>query len=304
MAFPDFEQNAKNFIPSNKRRWVDLGYVTTPRPVVIPSGSTGSIYNVRVEANDFASATMRWSYNGSSSVKVYRSTDNISYSLVETTTSTYPITTYTYTDDGTLAERTLYYYKLTDDNGLTYTAPVHVRTYIEAMPRGKTTSIPLISPNAIDEVTPELFNALVDKLNFTQQASRDQSSDPCVVCSQDGSLVIDCSSGCEWFRTILTEDINSISLVGCDGCPPVDMVIPPNTTRRICGWPIGCDYGSDECFDAPIPGGADGRVARTGGMTYGGYWNAAPPGQNTGSCPCPLASTTLALVTCSGTLSC
>lgn len=272
-----------------------------------PTPSTGSIYNVRVEATDTKSATVRWSYNGTSDVKLYRSTNNVSYSLISTTASTFPTTAYTYLDD-TLAERTLYYYKLTDDSGLTYSLIVHVVSYLEAAGRGNATSATVSVMPAADEVTPEIFNALIDKINTDNQSNADMSSVPCDVCSVNGALVINCMDGCEWFRTVTTEDINSISLVGCDGCPPVDFVIAPDTERRICGWPVGCNYLNDECFDAPIPGGPDGRVAKTSGLTYGGYWNANPAQfrNQSGSCACPKAAKTLSIKCCSAscTLSC
>lgn len=304
MAFPDFDQPSSRFLLDGKKRWIDLGFLSVPRQLP-PTPSTGSIYHVRVEANDINSATLRWDYNGTSDVKVYRSTDNISYSLVDTITSTYPTIEYEYIDDNTLAERTLYYYKLTDDNGLTYTAPVHVVSYLIATYRGQSTSATINVSPAFGTVTPEDFNALVDKINLDNQAATDQSDAPCDICSSNGSLVIDCSSGCEWFRTVLTEDINSISIIGCDGCPPVDFVLPPNTTRSVCGWPTGCNYEGDECFDAPIPGGLDGRVAKTNGLTYGGYWNAATPAPlDTSSCPCGKQATTLSIVECGGALSC
>lgn len=300
---PQWDQPAKNIIWRKKTRWVEQGFLSVP--IIIHTPSSGSIYHVRVEANDIASATLRWDYNGSASVKVYRSTDNISYSLVDTVTSTYPTIEYEYVDDNTLAERTLYYYKLTDDNGLTYTAPVKVVSYLVAATRGNATSSTVSVMPAVFEVRPEDFNALVDKINFDNQARTDQSNTPCEVCSSNGSLVIDCSSGCEWFKAILTEDINSISLIGCDGCPPVDFVIPPNVSRSVCGWPTGCNYEGDECYDAPIPGGVDGRVAKTNGLTYGGYWNAGKPGPlDASSCPCSKASTVLSINVCSGTLSC
>jgi hypothetical protein len=271
------------------------------------SGISTTIFDVRVEANDIASATLRWIYEGLNDVKVYRSTDNITYTLVNTTVSTSPVFDYIYIDDGTLAERTLYYYKLSDDNGATFSPPVHVVSYINAMHRGNATSGLIDVVPATSEVPPELFNALVDKINLNNQANFDQSSTPCDVCSQNNALIIDCTNGCTWFRTILTESdryINSISLVGCDGCPQIDFVIPPNQDWSICGWPIGCNYEGDECYEGPIPGGPNGRVAKTGGWTFGGYWNAAPPGKPMQSCPCSQASTVLSIQNCTGPLSC
>lgn len=271
------------------------------------SGISTTITDVRVEANDINSATLRWTYSELFNVKVYRSTDNIFYTLVDTVTSEYPASThYTYVDDGTLDERTLYYYKLTDDDGATFTEPVHVVSYLIAMGRGNASTATMNLPQAFDEVTPELYNQLVDKINLADQGQSQLESTPCDVCSVNGALIIDCTSGCEWFRSIYTEEINSISLIGCDGCPPIDLVIAPGVIAHYCGWPNGCDFDGDECFQAPIPGGPDGRVAKTSGITVGGYWNAGKPGLNNQSCPCPLVQRSLMIQCCSGscTLDC
>jgi len=305
LAFPDFEQRQVPWTDRRKAARLVYNSVLQPISTIIPS--TGSIYDLRVEANDINSATIRWSYNGTNDVKIYRSLDNISYTLDTTVTSTFPTTAYEYTDDGTLAERILYYYKLTDNNGFTYSDIVHVVSYLIAMPSGNATNRTVSVPQAVDQVTPQDFNALIDKINLDNQASFNQSSAPCDVCSQNNALVIDCSSGCTWFRTILNPDtyINSISLIGCDGCPPIDFVLPPNQNRSICGWPVGCNFEKDECFHAPIPGGPNGRVAKTTGQTYGGYWNAAAPETRTESCPCPQSQRSLAITCCADcTLSC
>src|SRR5512147_1020150 len=60
------------------------------------SGISTTITEVRVEANDVASATLRWVFRELDPVQVYRSTDNITYTLVSTVTSTYPVVNYEY----------------------------------------------------------------------------------------------------------------------------------------------------------------------------------------------------------------
>lgn len=304
MAFPDFlQQSALDALTTSRRRWSELGYASVFYQTPPPTPSTGSIYDVRVEANYISSATLRWTYNGTSDVKVYRSTDNVSYTLVDTIVSTSPVIEYEYIDDGTLLEHTLYYYRLTDNNGLTYTAPVYVVSYLITMPTGTAATSTINLNPVVGEVTAEDFNTLVDAVNAETQSSADLESVPCDVCSSNGSLVINCQDGCTWFRTVLDQDtfINSISLIGCDGCPPIDFVLPPNTIRGICGWPVGCNYGADECFTAPISAGPNGRVCKTNGLCYDGYWNAAAGGgatPQTSGCACPQFSTTLAMVCC------
>lgn len=304
MAFPDFYQSAAlNALDLRRRSWwaansASIFYQTPP-----PVPSTGSIYDVRVEANYINSATLRWTYGGTSDVEVYRSTDGALYTLVDTITSTYPTIEYEYIDDGTLDEQTLYYYKLSDTAGATFTAPVYVVSYLNTMPGGTAATTTVNLYPVTDEVTPESFNTLVDYINADTQSNADLESAPCDVCISNGSLVINCQDGCTWFRTIMDTNsfVNSISLIGCDGCPPIDFVLPPNTTRGICGWPIGCNYDRDECFKAPINAGPNGRVCKTNGLCYDGYWNASAGGGSspqTSGCPCTQGVTTLIMQCC------
>lgn len=236
---------------------------------------------VRVFATAVGATRIKWAYSGGSDVKVYRSTDGSSYASVATVS---PGTTGLYDDTG-LANKTKYWYKLTDDNGSTFSSVVTVVTYVEVSKRQGNSAQFISSKNS-----PQDLQNLQDKL-----AGQDVQSQPCDLCLVDQALVIDCTSGCEWFRTVLDTDVNSITLLGCDDCPPVDFIVPPNTTRNICGWPMGCDYFGDECYSAGVPGGTHGRTAKTNGLSYDGY---GPSPTIPGGC-CPPGTLTLSIQCCS-----
>src|SRR5690242_14975161 len=217
--------------------------------------------NVRTYATAQGATRVLWTYSGGSDVKVYRSTDGSSYSSVATVS---PGTTGSYDDTG-LVDKTKYWYKLTDDNGSTFSSVVTVVTYLPSSPRaGKSGYAPI--SNLTSKDTASALRELSEEVN-----TKKLESDPCPVCLNDGALVLDCTSGCEWFRVILDQDVNSISLIGCDDCPEVDFVVPPDEQFGVCGWPQGCDFFGDECFDAQIPGGTNGRTAKTNGLSYDGY---------------------------------
>lgn len=265
------------------------------------SGSGGSggasldteITDFRVEAYATGSVILRWNYSGTASVKLYRSTDGLTYTLVDTIA----LGTLTYSNTG-LDDKTKYWYKLTDDLGITFSVVVTVVTYAVNTPRNIANATVMTGRRAKEAYASQKdFNELVLALEQEENVKSVEST-PCNLCLNDGALIIDCSTGCEWFQVVMDEDINSITLLGCDDCPQVDFIIPPNTTRRICGWPVGCDYFGDECFEAPIDGGPDGRTAKTNGTTYGGYGGGGGgSGPQSPDCPCP-PSTVLSIKCC------
>jgi hypothetical protein len=233
--------------------------------------------NVRVEAIAPGTTIVRWTYSGASALKVYRSTDGSSYSVVATLTSS--DTQYI---DESLAEHTKYWYKVSDDNGSTFSSVVTVMTYVldSRASRVNQTSLNTFSGSP-EDVAWQLQEA-ENKHNLEKT--------PCDVCLVEGSMVLDCSTGCNWFRVVVDQDINSISIIGCETCPPTDFIIPPGETFGLCGWPIGCEYTRDECFDAPVSGGTGGRTAKTNGLSYGGYGSTGGgPSIPTQSCPCDSA---------------
>jgi hypothetical protein len=245
--------------------------------------------NVRVEATSQQGTRIRWSYSGSNIVRVYRSTTGLSYSEIATITP--GDTSY---DDTGLSAKTKYWYRLSDDGGATWSETVTVVTHLARSRRGQKAKF--ISRRAKDIVTPQDFNETMTALD-EEVHTKYVEEDPCPLCIVDNAIVLDCTSGCKWFRVVMDQDINSISVIGCDDCPQVDFVVKPNETRGICGWPMGCDYGSDECFEGRVPGGTQGRTGKTNGVSYNGYGGPAPQSPPS-DCPCPGATLELSIVCC------
>lgn len=273
------------------RRWVRRVGRLLSTPVSVANDST-TITDVRVEANAWNQARLRWSHSGgATTVSIYRSTNGSTWTLAEAGVSA----TATYWDDFDLNDATKYWYRLTDDGGTTYSASVYVTTYALRSQHGggpgrwrapKPGNLLIANPGQTKEAVVTL-----DQLD-ANITSADLQSSPCNLCIVDHTLVVDCTSGCEWFSTVLDQDVNSISLIGCDGCPPIDFLIPPNSTSRVCGWPDGCNYHGDECFQAPLTAGPAGKTAKTNGLTYNGY-GQQPAGsgrRSPRSCKCPPAT--------------
>ena len=209
---------------------------------------------VRVEAESMTTTRLRWVYAGSNTLSIYRSTDGASYSLVETVASSID----EYEDTG-LAEATKYWYKLSDDNGSTYSSVVTVWTHSCEHGRG---SQDAVLPLADDEVTPELFNELSESVQSKLTRFESPSGRVCTACIEDGALVINCLNydGCEEIEVLTDQTVNSISLPECeDRDVDINFIIPPDTTVGICGWPRGIGFTGDECTRAPVRGGSEGR---------------------------------------------
>jgi hypothetical protein len=243
-----------------------------------------SIENLRAYAKSDTEIVLRWADEDEIDVDVYRSIDDITYTLVEAVDGSELEFI-----DSELEAGIRYYYKLTQDDGDTYTSVVSTFTHTCA----NVSSVPLHSVPRFDgvEQQPDRLNDLAARVeqNLNQTTFVGSSSpsplDQCDACIVEGRLILDCSLGCDSFRVEATEDISSISVIGCGSCPPVDFIIPANVTRLICGWPVNCDYEGDECFDGPISGGPNGRIAKTNGLSYspgGGFL--------TNQCPCSLVS--------------
>jgi hypothetical protein len=221
--------------------------------------------NVRVESNSPTSAILRWTYSGNALVSVWRAPHGGAFTaLTAGGLEVSPGTTF-YVDDTAVAG-TFYDYKLSDDGGTTFSSTVSVviQTCVPASGSTQSTSSPSL-PQFVGEsdVNAQNLQQLSQQVEAT--LGTQQSASPCTPCPVNGALVIDCTSGCFNFEVVVNQDINSISVVGCppDGeFPVIDFTIPPNTTRRICGFPKGFGFGGDECFQAPIAGGASGRTVR------------------------------------------
>jgi hypothetical protein len=257
-----------------------LGPHHYPRPRdTFLAKSSSDFSDVRVEAQQMRTATLRWSYAGSDPIKVYRSTDGASYSLVATLDET----DVSYFDTG-LTDEQIYYYKLTDDDAVSFSDAVFVVTYVSLKGR-------VVNNTAYMLPIVNTTGASHDALREMQEARvrSDDSENPCIICSFNQAIVVNCSTDCTAFRIILTEDINSISMVGCDlyGCPTIEFVTPPGETYGVCGWPFGwCDFVGDECFESPTAGGDVGTSSWSNGIDF-----PAPGGDGNGGtdpgCPCP-----------------
>ena len=217
--------------------------------------------NVRVWAIAQTSTVIKWSYSGSNTLGIYRSTDGSSYSLIEILATG----TLLYVDIG-LTPGTLYYYKLSDDNAATFSSVVTVVSHYcgdDANPR-KGFALPRFNQKQQNTANIKAKNrAMRDLEDLIESKVFPQT--PCVACIVNNSIIIDCSKNCDCWDVDVTDDINSISFINCDGIEPcVTFRVPPNTNRKICGWPQGLGgifgFEGDECFEAPIAGGDNGRA--------------------------------------------
>jgi len=211
--------------------------------------------DVRVEATSQTSVTLRWTDAGSATEQIYRSTDGSSYALV---TGVAP-SAGSYEDTG-LTVGTKYWYKLSNTAGSSFGSVVTVYTHACASNAAAPTDTSL--PRAGDEVTADQFNELAQKVENGLVRLQSPDGRTCVACITDGALVLNCIdyAGCDQVTVNVDQDINSISLPDCDNAQvDIQFIIPPNTTRKIGGWPKGIGFTGDEGFQAPISGGASGR---------------------------------------------
>jgi hypothetical protein len=242
--------------------------------------------NVRVEATSITTDTIRWSYAGASAIAVYRSTDGSSYNEVTSVLASTRVAvgTTSYLDTG-LTVGTKYWYKLSDDSGSTFSSVVTVWTHACPSDGSDQGSFPLPSITT-DVVEPgqinEMARRIEDALNSTNTAPA-----PCIACPVDGAVVIDCSNGCANWQIIADQDINSVSVNWCNNVPfgNIDLIIPPNVTRQICGFPAGFGFSGDECTQAPIVSGSTGRTMRVGLTGNGAGGGVSLAGGSTGSKP-------------------
>lgn len=266
--------------------------------------------DVRVEAISQNDTLLNWVSGGGGNTEIYRSTNGSTYASVGGVGSG----VVTFTDDF-LTAGTKYWYKLTEDAGATFSAVVTVWTHIciTAAAEGGA----LVLPRAGESVSQDDFNFAMERLESMNETNIGRS--PCNLCISDGRITLDCSSGCSEFYIEVTEDINSISIIHCcegaDGqtCPQIakpKFFVPPNVTRKICGWPQGAGFGGDECFRMPISGGSKGRIMGPLAWVGGGGGGSSMPGPGGastgggaggggGGCSCtPGRNNTLAIKCC------
>jgi hypothetical protein len=217
--------------------------------------------DVRVFAISQTSAQVRWTYPGTASISVFRSTNGTDYTELTSIGNRVAVGTTSY-DDTTLGVGTKYWYKLSEDDGSTFSSVVTVVSHTCLSPASGDDTFSL--PRTNGESPGQEFDELAERIEAALNG-RVLSPDQCAACPEDGAIVIDCSSGCDDWVVVADEDINSISVQWCGETPGTfEFIVPPNTTRQICGWPAGFGFGGDECFRAPIVTGAAGRSVFVG----------------------------------------
>ena len=226
---------------------------------------------VFVESNSITTATLYWTYGGAAAISVWRSTDGVTYAEATSASLNDRVLagTTTYVNTG-LAAETRYWYKLSDDLGATFSSVVTVVTHTCPGSMGGDNELSL--PRFSDDV-----NATIDLNNMAERIEqvligRVLNPGECIVCPTNGAVVIDCSDGCQKFLIVADEDINSISINGCNEAPlEIEVILPANTTREICGFPAGFGFGGDECRQMPwVTGSTGGSIQVTGGNSSTG----------------------------------
>jgi hypothetical protein len=220
--------------------------------------------DVRVEAQSMSTTILRWTYGGSSNISVYRSTDAAIYAEVTDNSTRVVSGTTEYTDTG-LTAGTKYYYKLSDDGGSSFSSVVNVYTHFCADQISNNQAFNLPRFDEGQEGQAAKLNELAERV---ERAIGENVIAPstCIICPDDGAVVVDCTNGCNSFLVIADEDINSFTVNRCgSSAPPIEIYVPPSTTVGICGFPAGFGMQGDECSEAPISGGTHGRTIQFGG---------------------------------------
>lgn len=215
--------------------------------------------SVRVESNSLTSNALNWVYGGTNAIQIWRALHGGAFAVIATTLTTTPVLTYV---DETAVAGTFYDYKLTDDGGSTFSSVVSVVTQTCPSTTGSnqsTNSLGLPQFMTDEDINAAQLQQMSQQVEagFNTQVVNPQN---CEACPVNGSVVIDCSDGCYNFSVTANQDINSISIIQCNQ-GTVEFIIPPNVTRKICGWPAGFGFTGDECFNSPIVSGPKGRTA-------------------------------------------
>ena len=241
--------------------------------------------NVRIEATSPTTTQLRWTNAESNPPRVHRSIDGVNFSqivILATGTITY--------QDTNLSSGVKYFYKLSYD-GVNFSATVSVVTHTCPSSHSSLTEFSLTRFYG-DEIQNEEMNNLAERIESTI-GSRVLRPNECPVCPADGAIVIDCMSGCDSFIVLVDQDINSISIVSCDGQADgtIEFVVPTGT-RKICGWPSGLSFTGDECFNSAIVGPrtvvvgfGGGKLKNDAGRSRVGYGGGGGGGGG-GGCAC------------------
>lgn len=220
--------------------------------------------DVYAEGISITTVMVWWTYGGANAIGIYRSTDGISYSLVATAA----IGATSYEVIG-MAPATKYWFKLTDDLGSTFSSVVTTHTHTCLAGQGGLQQFTLPRFDGAEQQSSDLNN-MAERIE-AMVGGKVLEPGTCVACPVDGALVIDCVGSCDDWVVIADQDINSISINNCDERPvTMQFLVPPNVTRRICGWPAGFGFGGDECRKVPFVTGATGGSIGAGSSGSGG----------------------------------
>lgn len=259
--------------------------------------------NVRVEAKSPTSTLVRWSYSGTHSISVYRSTDGVSYAI---TGDPVAVGTVRFKDED-LTTETKYWYKLSDDDGATFSSVVTVYTHAcgTANSTPNTTSFDRLTG---DKELPHkhikrVINDMQRKIENWILQKDTSSSEPCDACAEDGRIILDCTNGCQEFEVVVDQDINSISTINCKEPPTVHWQCPadaPAGVCEVCGWAAEHGFDGDECVNSLIPAGKTATSGGTPPRTNPGGGRGGGGGGGGTSCECtPDARNTLTIKCCS-----
>lgn len=212
--------------------------------------------NIRVESPSWDLVLVRYDYANTNAIEVYRAPHGGSFAKIITVPSTfgsYPSPLY----DDSVAAETYYDYKLSDDNGATFTSVVNVQSQ-KRFPNSATGAavntqrVDLPAYTSEQDVNPSNLQQMSDSLQSLLNGEAISAPRPCVVCPANGAITLDCSTGCYRFIIPATDitNINSISM-NCESAE-MDFDVPNGTTIEICGFPSASSFTGDECFQAPI----------------------------------------------------
>lgn len=225
-----------------------------------------------IESISIDTVNLQWidALTPSSAFDIYRSEDGIAFTLIDSSDAADD----EYQDSG-LDPVTRYWYKVINASAVeSNEASVVTQTCFGI---DVTTEPKAAFPTAGEDVTGSEFNEAMRKL----EAILRQQSDgyECLACSSNGALVLNCAEGCREFNIEVTEDINSISIIGCEDIDDgaINFRIPAGETWRLCGFPANSGFSGGECRDAPVSGGDSGRTV---GVVY--RRSRATPASGTG----------------------
>jgi hypothetical protein len=195
--------------------------------------------------------------------------------LVTIATTAANVTTY---DDTGLSAETEYDYEVCRAGSATCTAVASVVTDVCSSGFNLSTEIvQLIRASGNENPSASDFNLLAQQVETSLNQSSSTQDTTCLVCSVNGAVTFDCSK-CINFRVNVTEDINSVTLLNCNGVPSgnINFDIPPGSTHKICGWPTGFGNEGSECKDSHSGGNAGNTIGVGFGSSSGGSPNAQP----------------------------